>query len=123
MRFLSGRGRCRGGVHSAAYGAQCRLWALSQGFTLGYFHLLPPGANSEGGVCASPPIEQKALDGWGTVLERRQRFCLGCEEAGVLGDADHGEDFGEMGGEAVGIDLLAGVRGFNEQLDHQRDAA
>jgi len=56
-------------------------------------------------------------------LERRERFGLRGEQACVLGDADHGEDLGEVGGEAEGVNLLAGVIGFHEELDDEGDAA
>ena len=71
--------------------------------------------------------EQSLEDQWNLAhldaLQRRQRLGLAGEEAGVLGDAYHGEHLDEMRGEAVGVDLLAGVGGFDEQLDDQRDAA
>ncbi len=56
-------------------------------------------------------------------LQRRERLGLGGEQAGVLGDAHHGEDFGEVRREAEGVDLLAGVRRLNQHLDDERDAA
>ena len=83
-----------------------RVPSTAADFSLGYSHVLLTGASAA-------HLE----------LERGERLRLAGKQPGVFGDADHGEDFGEMGGEAVGIDLLAGVRGFNEQLDHQRDAA
>jgi len=43
-------------------------------------------------------------------------------EAGVLGDADHGEDFGEVRGEAADGDGLIGFVRLHEDLDDERDA-
>jgi len=42
-------------------------------------------------------------------LQRRESIGLGGEEAGVLGDAYHGEDLGEVRRESEGVDFLAGV--------------
>jgi len=56
-------------------------------------------------------------------LQRRHRLGLAGEKAGVLGDADHGEDFGEVRRQAERIDLLRGVCGLDQHLDHERDAA
>jgi hypothetical protein len=57
--------------------------------------------------------------------ERSER-CYGCGlvgvELGVLGNADHGEDFGEVGSETADGDGLAGFAGFHEDLDDERDA-
>src|ERR1035438_1152611 len=47
-------------------------------------------------------------------LQRRQRLGLRGEEAGVLGDAHHGKDLGEVRREAEGVDRLAGVRGLDQ---------
>jgi hypothetical protein len=44
-------------------------------------------------------------------------------EGGVFGDAHHGEDFLEVGGEAEGLDLLAALAGGDHHLDDQGDAA
>src|SRR5579863_10383737 len=57
------------------------------------------------------------------VLQRCQGFSLRGEQARVFGDADHGEDLGEMWGETEGVDFLAGVGRFHEELDDERDAA
>src|SRR5260370_30309032 len=43
-------------------------------------------------------------------------------ERGVLGDADHGEDLGEVRGETADGDGLAGFAGLHEDLDDERDA-
>lgn len=59
----------------------------------------------------------------GKSLESGEGLGLGGEEVGVFGDADHGEDFDEVGGEAEGGDFLGGVGGFNEELDDEGDAA
>src|SRR6202789_1445398 len=43
-------------------------------------------------------------------------------ERGVLGDADHGEDFLEVGAEAEGVEGLAALAGGDHHLDDQGDA-
>ena len=45
------------------------------------------------------------------------------KQARVLGDAHHGKDFGEVRRQAEGAHILPRVRGLDQQLDHQRDAA
>jgi hypothetical protein len=44
-------------------------------------------------------------------------------ERGVFGDAYHGEDFLEVGGEAEGLDLLAALAGGDHHLNDESDAA
>jgi len=56
-------------------------------------------------------------------LQRGESVVLGWEEAGVLGDAYHGKYLGEVRGEAESIDLLAGVRSFDEHLYDEGNAA
>ena len=65
-------------------------------------------------------------EGSGTLpllLQRRHGLGLAREEPGVLGDPNHREHLDEVSRKAVGVDLLAGVRGFDEQLDDQRNPA
>jgi len=57
------------------------------------------------------------------VLQRSQRLSLRGEESRVLGNAHHGEDLGEVGGKAEGINFLPGVVGFHQELDNERDSA
>ena len=44
-------------------------------------------------------------------------------EAGVFGDADHGEDFLEVRGESEDGDFATGFVGFHEHLDDEGDTA
>jgi hypothetical protein len=56
-------------------------------------------------------------------LQSSHSLSLAREQPGVLGNPDHGEHLDEVRRKPVGVDLLAGVRGFDQQLDDQRDAA
>ena len=55
-------------------------------------------------------------------LECGEGRCFVGEESGVLGDADHGEDLGEVGREAADGDGLIGFVRLHEHLDDERDA-
>ena len=85
----------------------------------------PPRRGSGTGCQGLGSVDQKRHEPQedNQLLQRRQRLRLGGKESGVLGDAHHGEDLGEVRRKPEGVDLLAGVRGLDQHLNHQRDAA